>query len=140
MGQVKAPDRVLVALALIALIQGLALIGYAVFDVVEAVRVGITGPEEVSNPPALLLLIAITAAFGVGLVLVARGWWQERRWARSPFILAQIIIGLIGYELSQSAGSVERTVGYVCVLVAILGLVLSFTPAVTRAIDEPAER
>jgi hypothetical protein len=139
-GDVKAPDRVLVALALIALIEGLALVGYAVFDVVEAVRVGITGPAEVSNPPALITLIVITAAFGVGLALVARGWWQARRWARSPFILAQIIIGLIGYELSQSGGSVERIVGYACVLVALLGLVLSFTPAVTRALEEPTER
>jgi hypothetical protein len=110
-----------------------------VFDVVEAVRVGITGPEEVSSPPALLLLVAITAVFGIALVLVARGWWQARRWARSPFILAQIIVGLIGYELSQADGTVERTVGYVCVLIAILGLVLCFTPAVTRAIEEPTE-
>jgi hypothetical protein len=30
-------------------------------------------------------------------------------------------------------------VGYACVLVAILGLVLSFAPAVSRAIDEPAD-
>jgi hypothetical protein len=135
-GHVKAPDRVLVALALIALLEGVALIGYAVFDVVEAVRVGITGPAEVSNAPALITLIVITAAFGVGLVLVARGWWQARPWARSPFVFSQIIIGLIGYELSQSGGSVERTVGYVCVLVAILGLVLSFTPAVSRALEE----
>jgi hypothetical protein len=138
-GHVKAPDRALVALAAIALLEGVALLGYAVFDVVEAVRVGITGPAEVSNAPALLLLIAITAAFGVGLVLVARGWWQAQRWARAPFIMAQVIVGLIGYELSQSDGSVERTVGYACVLVAILGLVLSFTPAVSRAIDEPLD-
>ena len=140
MGHVKAPDRAVVALAIIALLEGVALLGYALFDAVEAVRVGVTGPAEVSNAPALLLLIAITAAFGAGLVLVARGWWQSRRWARSPFILAQIIFGLIGYELSQSEGSVERTVGYVTVLVAILGLVLSFTPAVSRAIDEPLDR
>jgi hypothetical protein len=138
-GHVKAPDRVLVVLALIALIQGVALLGYALFDVVEAVRVGITGPAEVSNAPALILLILITAAFGVALVLVARGWWRAQRWARAPFILTQVIFGLIGYELSQSEGSVERIVGYACVLIAILGLVLTFAPAVSRAIDEPSE-
>jgi len=138
-GLVKAPDRALVVLALIALLQGVALLGYALFDVVEAVRVGITGPEEVSNPPALISLIVITAAFGVGLVLVARGWWRAQRWARAPFILTQVIFGLIGYELAQAEGPVERTVGYVCVLVAILGLVLCFAPAVSRAIDEPRD-
>ena len=139
MGQVKAPDRALVGLAIIALLQGVALLGYALFDVVEAVRVGITGPAEVSNAPALILLVVITAAFGVALLLVARGWWRAQRWARAPFILTQLIFGLIGYELSQSDGSVERMVGYACVLVAILGLVLSFAPAVSRAIDEPAD-
>ena len=126
-------------LAIIALLQGVALLGYALFDVVEALRVGITGPAEVSNVPALIFLIVVTAAFGVGLVLVARGWWRAQRWARAPFILTQVIFGLIGYELSQSEGSVERTVGYACVLIAILGLVLSFAPAVSRAIDQPIE-
>jgi hypothetical protein len=135
--QVKAPDRALVVLALIALVQGLALIGYAVFDMVEAVRVGTTGPEEVSSAPALLLLIVTTAAFGLGLLLVAGGWWRARRWARAPFLVAQLIFGLIGYELSQAEGAVERAVGYACVLVAIGGLALSFAPAVARAIDDP---
>jgi hypothetical protein len=93
----------------------------------------------VPNAPALLLLIAITAAFGVGLLLVSRGWWRAQRWARAPFILTQVIFGLIGYELSQSEGAVERTIGYACVVVGILGLVLSFAPAVSRAIDGPAE-
>jgi hypothetical protein len=134
---VKAPDRALVVLALIAMLQGVALLGYALFDVIEAIRVGTTGPEEVSSTPAVIFLIVVTAAFGVGLVLVARGWWRAQRWARAPFILTQVIVGLIGYELSQAQGSVERTVGYACVLIAVLGLVLSFAPAVSRAIDEP---
>ena len=139
MGPVKAPDRALVVLAIIALVQGAALLAYALFDIVEAVRVGITGPAEVSNAPALILLVVITTAFGVALVLVARGWWRSQRWARAPFILTQLIFGLIGYELSQSDGPIERVVGYACVLVAILGLVLSFAPAVSRAIDEPID-
>ena len=42
------------------------------FDVVEAVRVGITGPAEVSNAPALILLVVITAAFGVASALYQR--------------------------------------------------------------------
>lgn len=123
-------------LAAIAILQGAALLAYAVFDIVEAVRVGVTGPEEVSNPMALLLLVVITGAFGAGMVVVGWGWWRCQRWARAPFILAQIIAGLIGYELSQATGSVERTVGYVCVVLAVVGLVLAFLPAVARAIDD----
>ena len=139
MGHVKAPDRILVVLAAIAGLQGVVLIGYAVFDVVEAVRVGITGPADVSNPMALLLLILITAAFGAGMVVVAVGWWRSLRWARAPFVMAQIIVGLIGYELSQAVGSVERTVGLVAMVMAALGLVLSFAPATGRAIGDTAD-
>lgn len=134
MASVKAPDRVLVVLAAIALVQGAGLIAYAIFDVVEAVRVGTSGPEDVSNPMALVLLVGITAAFGVGMLVVARGWWRARRWARSPFIFAQIIGALIGYELTQSSGSVEHAIGIACVVLAVMGLVLSFAPPVTRAL------
>ena len=63
------PPIALVVLALIALLEGVALLGYAVFDVVEALRVGVTGPEQVSNPVALTMLVAITAAFGLALCI-----------------------------------------------------------------------
>jgi hypothetical protein len=118
-------------------VQGAALVAYAAFDVVEAVRVGVTGPAEVSNVPAVILLTVITAALGVGLVWVARGCWQSRRWARSPFILAQILGVLIGWELSQSTGSVERAVGIGLALVCLLGIVLALTPGVTQALADP---
>lgn len=130
------PDRPLVALAAISMVQGSALVVYALFDVVEAVRVGITGPAEVSNVPAVILLVVITAAFGVALVWVGLGWWRGRRWARSPFVLAQLIGGFIGVELAQSDGTVERVTGIALVLVALIGLVLSFAPAVNRRLAD----
>ncbi len=132
----SVPDRVFVVPAMIAFGQAAALVGYAVFDVVEAVRVGITGPADVSNLPALLLLITITFVFGLGLAWVGVGWWRARRWARAPFVFAQIIAGLIGVELAQSAGSVERTVGIAVVLLAVLGLVVAFSPPVNRGLRD----
>jgi hypothetical protein len=135
-GAVTAPDRPVIALSVLSLIEGVALLGYALFDVIEAVRIGITGPEEVSNPAALTLLVVITAAFGAGMVWVAYGWWRTLRWARAPFILAQALVVLIGYELAQSEGAVERTVGIAGAGLAVLGLVLVFSPGVTRRLDE----
>ena len=126
----------LLLLALIAGAQGVVLIGYAVYDIVESVRVGITGPAEVSNLGALLGLIAITAAFGAALVWIAVGWVQSRAWARSPFVFAQLVIGFLGYELSQSSGSVERLVGQVAMVVAVIGIVMAFMPSVRRALAE----
>lgn len=130
------PDRSLTALAVIAFVQGAALVFYAVFDVVEAIRVGVTGPADVSNVPAVLLLIVITAVLGLGLLWVGVGWWRGRRWARAPFVLAQLLGGLIGVELAQSEGSVERVVGIAVVLLALVGLVLSFAPAVNRRLAD----
>lgn len=132
----KAPDRILAVLAAIALVQGVALVGYALYDVVGAIRVGITGPAEVSNPMALLLLIVITAALGAGMVAVGVGWWRAQRWARAPFVMAQVIVALLGYELAQATGSIERAVGVAAMVMAALGLVLSFAPATGRAIGD----
>jgi hypothetical protein len=133
---VSAPARPVAAMAVIAFAQGAALVAYAAFDVVEAVRVGVTGPADVSNVPALALLIVITAALGVGMVWVGRGCWTSRRWARAPFVLAQILGLLIGWDLSQSEGSVERAAGIVLALVSVLGMVLAFTPGVTGSLGD----
>ena len=130
------PDRALAAPAIIAIGQGAVLVGYALFDLVEAVRVGVTGPADVSNVPALVLLIAITAAFGCGLLWVGVGWWRGRRWARAPFVFAQIIGGLIGVELARAEGRVERTAGIVMALLAVAGLLLAFSPAATRRLSD----
>ncbi len=81
------PTLSFAVIAAIAAIEGLGLIAYAIFDIIEAVRVGITGPAEVSNPAALVLLIVIYLVFGIGLLLVARAWWQMRTWQRGAFIL-----------------------------------------------------
>ena len=132
-GAVPAPS--LVVLAVISALQGLFFVGYAVYDIVQAFRVGLTGPAEVSNPAALLGLIAITAAIGVALLWVARGWWRVREWARAPFLVAQLVLGLIGYDLSQSQSSGPRLLGQVLIVVAVVGVVTCFLPSVRRALD-----
>ena len=83
----------------------------------------------------IILLVAILVIFGLGLVWVARGWWRLRRAARAPFLLAQVLAVLVGYELAQSEGPVERTVGIAMALVAVVGIVLCFLPPVTRALE-----
>ena len=128
------PPRPFVALAGIALIEGVALLGYGLFDAIEAIRVGATGPEDVSNGPAIALQIVLFAIFGAGLVWIARGWWSARRWARAPFLLAQLLALLVGYDISQGAGA-ERFAGVALAIVAALGIVLVFTPAVMRQLD-----
>lgn len=130
------PAAPLAALAVIALLQGLALVAYGIFDAVEAVRVGATGPADVSNGPAIALQIVIFLIFGAGLLWVARGWWGSRRWARAPFLLTQLIALVVGVPLAQAQGGTERVAGIVISLMALVGIALVFTPGVTRALTE----
>ena len=131
------PPAIFVVLAAIAAIEGLALAGYAAFDAVEAVRVGATGPADVSNGPALVGQIVILAVFGAGLVFIGLGWWRTRRWPRAPFLLAQLIALVIGVPLASAAGGVVRVVGIAMVVAALAGIVLVFSPTVTKSFTDP---
>jgi fatty acid desaturase len=133
------PRRPFIFLGVIAGIEGIGLLAYAVYDAAEGIRIGATGPAEVSSVPALILQIAILGAFGAGLVLVGTGWMRERRWARAPFLLAQLIALVIGGPLVSAVGGVERIAGIIIILLAATGVVLVFTPAVTRSLAEHSE-
>lgn len=135
----SAPDRSLVALAVFAAVEGVALLVYAVYDTIEAIRIGATGPADVSNGPAIILQILIFVIFGGGLLLVARGWWASKRWARAPFILAQVIALVVGIPLAGASGAMERSAGIAVTAIAVVGIVLALTPAVTRAIESPSD-
>lgn len=130
------PDRPFIVLAVIAGIEGTALLAYAVFEAIEGIRIGATGPAEVSSIPALLLQIVILALFGAGLVFVGSGWVKVRRWARAPFLLAQFIALVVGFPLASAVGEAERVAGIALVILAIIGIVLVFTPAVTKSLTE----
>lgn len=134
------PTRPFAVIAAIAAIEGLGLIAYAIFDIIEAVRVGITGPADVSNPAALLLLIVIYLVFGAGLLLVARAWWLMRTWQRGAFILAQVIALLVFFDLARSNETTPRIVGIVILVMAVAGIILVFTPRVLRVFAEAQRR
>ncbi len=126
----------LIALAIIAVIQGLGLIGYAVYDIVQGFTVGITGPQEVSNLPALILQIVIFAVLGVGLLFVARGWWGVKYGARAPFIVAQLLALVVGIPLASAPDVGTQRAGIALIVVGAVGLVLALAPPVTRALVE----
>ena len=125
-----------VALALISCLQGIALLGYGVFDIVGALTVGISGPAAVSNPTGTVLQILLFLIFGAGLLAVAWGWWQVRRWARAPFVLAQLIALVVGVPLAQAAEESARIPGILLTGIAVAGLVLVFIPKTTKALLE----
>lgn len=124
----------LVLLAAIAGVEGVVLIGYAVYDIVEGLRVGLTGPQEVSNLPGLLLQILIFAVLGVASLAIAAGWWRAKYAARAPFIVGQLLALVVGFPLAQGMGTVQRAIGVAMVVVAVVGIAVALLPPVTRAI------
>lgn len=119
------------ALAVMAGLEGLALLVYAVLDIVVVIGEGLTGPEEVSNPVAFGMQVVIFIALGAGLLVLARGWWNCRRWVRGPFILAQLLGLVVGVPLLQSD---LPLVGGVIVVITLVSLVVSLLPPVTHAL------
>ncbi len=130
------PVASLVVGAVIAGVQGVALLIYAVYIAVQTARLGITGPAAVSSPIAVTLEITIFGLFGVAMVLGARGLWRSRRWARSLLVVGQFIALVIGVPLVTADGGVERAAGIVLVGMAITGLVAALLPTTTAAIAD----
>jgi lysylphosphatidylglycerol synthetase-like protein (DUF2156 family) len=121
-------------LAVLAAVEGIALVAYGVYVGIDGIRLGTTGPASVSNIPALVSLVVILLILGAGMLLIARGWWQVKRWARSPFVLAQLIVALLGWEMAQGGVQPTYTVGMIALIVGIAGVVLAFVPPVSRSL------
>lgn len=130
----SVPSRPLLALAVVAAIEGLSFLAYSAYYLVQEFRLGPTGPADVSSNTTIVLQIIIFALFGAGLMAVAYGWWHAKRWSRGPFLLAQILVLVVSIPLAGSAGLVEKSIGILFTALAIVGGVVSMTPTITRAI------
>ena len=124
----KARVRIL---AVVSGFEGLFFIAYGVLVTIGVLRFGISGPAEVANAPGVTLEILIFLVFGAALLLVAMGWWRGSTWARSPFILAQLLGLVVSVPLMGSAGSTERIIGWSVTVIAVACVALSFTRPVT---------
>ena len=128
------PRPSVLVLVAISVVEGAFFLGYAVYDLVGAARFGLTGPEEVSNAPALTLQVLMFVLFGAGILAAARGWWEMKRWARAPFVLAQLLVLVVAVPLLSAEGAVERSIAYLGVAMAVVGLIVTFLPSTTRAL------
>jgi hypothetical protein len=126
----------LVVGAIVAGIEGVALLAYAIYIVIQVARLGITGPAEVSSPIAVTLEITIFGLLGVAMTLAARGLWRARRWARSMLLVGQFLALVVGVPLAMAVGGVERSAGIALVVLALAGIVVAFLPSTTAAIAD----
>jgi hypothetical protein len=115
-------------------LEGLVLTGYGLLILVQALRFGLSGPEEVSNVPAVALEVGIFAGFGIALLFTARALWQARRVARAPAVLAQIIAVVVGGPLLTASENSSRIAGVLIVAVAVASVIALFSRGVTDEI------
>ncbi len=121
-------------------VQGVFYLVYAILVVVGIARFGVSGPSEVANTPGVILEATIFLAFGLGMVLVAWGWFASKRWARAPFLLVQLLALVVSVPLTGATDLLQQLVAILVTLAAIVGIVIAFTPSVTQYLlrDEAA--
>ena len=122
--------------AVVAAIEGIALLAYAMYILEQVARLGITGPAAVSSPISVSLEIIIFGVLGLSLALAARGLWRGRRWARSMLLVGQFLALVVGVPLSGAAGGIERVVGFALIVLAVGGIAAAFWPSTTAAVAD----
>ena len=121
-------------------VQGVFYVVYAILIVVGVARFGVSGPREVANASGVTLEVVIFLFFGLGMLLVAVGWFRAKRWARAPFLLAQLLALVVSIPLIGATDPLQKWVAILVTLAAVIGIFFAFTPTVTRYLlrDEAA--
>ena len=88
-----APQRLAGALTLL---EALVVVGFAVFFAYE-IATGATSTVTTAVTSGLLILV-----FGVGLGLLARGWFRGRDWPRTPTLLWNVLLLPVAWSLHDS--------------------------------------
>ena len=88
-----------------------------------------------SSGKATLVEILIYLAFAVLIALIGRGILRRRPLARTPFLLAQLFVLVVGYTLVVGDGAAVKIAGGAVLAVGLVGLVVSFHPAFVASLD-----
>ncbi len=115
---------------IICVLDAVGLVGYAV-------AVGIASrSSRGSSVNAAGVEILIYLAFAVLMGLLARGLWRRKSMARTPFLLSQLFVMIIGYTVFAGDGTAVKVAGGVVMLLGLVGLALSLSPRLAEALAE----
>ena len=120
----RRPPTIVVAAVLLAL-EGLVGLGYAGIAV---------GQVRMSRAVVGLGVAILMAAFGLLLLVVARGVFQGRRWSRGPAVVAQLILLPIAWSFR---GGVTTWVSVTLAALAIAVLIGLLHPRSTAVFVAP---
>jgi hypothetical protein len=124
-----ARPATLVLCAALAVLEAVAVLAYTIGILVS----GAQNPTSVAAP---FVEVVIYLLFVLGIVLVARGLWQRRRWARTPFFVVQLFGLVIAYTLLSGDGNDIHVLGWIVGLVSVVGVVAVFLPRTSEALDQ----
>jgi hypothetical protein len=122
----SARDGALVAATFVALIEGAALVAYAIGIGVSSLR---STDAEATSP---VVVVIIYLLFAAGILVCARGLWTRRRAARTPFGVIQLFGLVIGWTLTQGDGEITHVIGYAVLAMSVVGVALVMSPALGR--------
>ncbi len=106
-------------------LQALALVGFAGYYLYEL------GKGEGSDTARVVMSAVVILIGAAGLAALARGWFGERGWPRTPTIVWHLLLVPVGVSLLQAGRS---ALGTVVLVVAVLTLLAAL--AVRRDPDE----
>jgi hypothetical protein len=110
----------------------------SVFVLVATVLAGVDAAAGRSyHVSSGIALTVIGAAAALALGLVAAGLARARRWSRTPALLTQLFLGIVGIYLLQGH---RLDWGIVSVVLAILGFAALLSPPSLRALTGDRSR
>ena len=108
--------------AIVAAIQGAALIANALAVLWFVIRDGITGPAEVASPIGIAVEVLLYLLFGAAMLWIARGLVRGSNAVLTPFVLAQVLGLTVSIPLASGTGA-AAVVGWLLTGLCLLGLV-----------------
>jgi len=125
------------AAGLLTLLEALVVLGFAVFYVYEMVT-GATDDLTRAATSGVLILV-----FGLGLLVLARGWSRAADWPRTPTLLWNALLLPVAWSLHESGRTpVALAVGAVAVASIVAALAAPGRRDVRpdRAVDRASDR
>jgi hypothetical protein len=121
------PPLLLAAIA-VAVLEVAALVAYSL-------GIGISDLQDSGSLAAAPVEIVIYLLFAVGIGLCAWGLWRRRRSARTPFGVVQLFGIIIGWTLTQGDGDLTHRIGWVVLVVSLVGVAIVVSPRLGEALD-----
>lgn len=130
----RRSQAVKLAAGLVA-VQTVALIGYIIAIALASRQ------SRGSSMTATTAEIIVYAAFAALMAWLAWGLWRPSPFARTPMLVTQAFILIIGYTVFSGGTTATTITGVIIMLVALAGLVLGFSPALVAGLygEQPSD-